>query len=230
MRQLPDWWDGSCVYGQAAGLAALAALSPPALVVAAVYLSSASPRRLTGFYLAGAVLMTVAAGVVALVVLRAGGLSLPANRQPRYGLRAGLGALALAAAGYLAWRNRHRRPAAAARPGRLARMTAQQRPLTAVATGVVVFLPSLGFIAAVQAIATAKASLAATAAALILVIVIALAFAWLPLALHLIAPQAANRTLRAINAWLSTRGRELVPVALGVIGAILLIDGVTGLA
>jgi type II secretory pathway component PulM len=94
----------------------------------------------------------------------------------------------------------------------------------------VVFLPSVGFIAAVQAIASAKASLAATAAALILVIVIAVAFAWLPLALHLIAPQAANRTLRAINAWLSTRGRELVPAALGAIGAILLIDGVSGLA
>ena len=38
---------------QAAGLALLAALSPTALLVAAVYLGSARPRYVTAFYLAG---------------------------------------------------------------------------------------------------------------------------------------------------------------------------------
>lgn len=221
------------MYEQAAGLAALAAVYPPALLIAAVYLSSASPRRLTALYLAGAVLMTAVTAIVVLVVLRAGGLSLPRNRPPRYGLRTGLGALALAGAGYLAWRYRRRRASAAAKPdkpGRIARMTAHPRPVTAVAVGVVLFIPGVGFIAAIQAIATAKADLSATAAALVLVVVIDLAFAWLPLLLHLIAPQATTRTLRAINTWLSSHGRALMPVALGALGAILLIDGATGLA
>jgi hypothetical protein len=45
------------MYGQVAGLAALPAIYPPALVIAAVYLSSASPRKLAGLFLVGAVLM-----------------------------------------------------------------------------------------------------------------------------------------------------------------------------
>ena len=148
------------MYEQAAGLAALAALYPPALVIAAVYLSSASPRKLAGLFVAGAVLMTAAAAIVILIALRAGGLSLPANRTPRYGLRVGLGAAALATAGYLTWRYRRRRPATAtaSKPGRISQMTARPRPLTALAAGIVLFAPGAGFIAAVQVIATAKCS------------------------------------------------------------------------
>jgi hypothetical protein len=221
------------MYGQAAGLAGLAALYPPALLIAAVYLSSASPRKLGVVYLVGAVLMTAVAAIVILVALRAGGLSLPANRPPRYGLRVGLGALALAAAGYLVWRSRHRRAPDAAKPdkpGRISRMTAQPRPLTALAVGVVLFFPGVGFIAAVQAIATAKASLTATASALVLVVVIDVAFVWLPLVLYLIAPDGTVRVLKTINVWLRAHGRALMPAALGAVGIILLIDGVAGLA
>lgn len=221
------------MYGQAAELAALGAIYPPALLISMVYLSSASPRKLEVVYLAGAVVMTTVAAVVILVVLRASGLSLPANRPPRYGLRVGLGALALVAAGYLVWRSGHRRapdPAKPHKPGLISRLTAQPRPLTALAVGVVLFLPGLGFISAVQAIATAKASLTATATALVLVVVIDLALAWLPLVLYLIAPQQTVRTLRTIKAWLSAHGRALMPAALGAVGIILLIDGVTGLA
>jgi Sap, sulfolipid-1-addressing protein len=226
------------MYEQAAGLAALAALYPPALLIAAVYLSSASPRRLTGLYLTGAALVTAIAAVVILVVLRSSGLSLPGDRQPRYGLRVGLGVLAVAAAGYLVWRYRHRRPADAgkpdkpgkpAKPGRISRMTAHPRPLTALGVGALLFAPGVGFIAAIQVVATAKAGPGPTAAALIIVVVIYLAFAWLPLALHLIAPDATTRTLKSINAWLAVRGRGLMVGALAAVGTILIINGAIGL-
>jgi Sap, sulfolipid-1-addressing protein len=222
------------MYEQAAGLAALAALYPPALVIAAVYLSSASPRKLTSLYLAGAALVTAIGAVVILVALRGGGLSLPGNRQPRYGLRVGLGALAIAAAGYLVWRYRRRRPDTARpgkppKPGRISRMTAHPRPLTALAVGALLFAPGVGFVAAIQVVATAKAGPGPTVAALVIVVIIDLAFAWLPLALHLIAPDATTRRLKAINAWLGVRGRELMIGALGALGAILIIDGAIGL-
>jgi Sap, sulfolipid-1-addressing protein len=222
------------MYGQAAGLAALAALYPPALLIAAVYLSSASPRKLTSLYLAGAALVTAIGAVVILVALRGGGLSLPGNRQPRYGLRVGLGALAVAAAGYLVWRYRRRSPDTAkagkpSKPGRISRMTVHPRPLTALAVGALLFAPGVGFIAAIQVIATAKAGPGATVAALVIVVIIDLAFAWVPLALHLIAPDATTRTLKTINTWLGVRGRELMIGALGALGAILIIDGAIGL-
>jgi hypothetical protein len=221
------------MYGQAAGLAALAAVYPPALLIAAVYLSSETPRRLAGLFLVGALLMTAIAAIVVLFALRAGGLSLPTNRPPRYGLRVGLGGLALAAAGYLTWRWRRRSPASEAKPskpGRISRLTTDPRPWTPLAVGALMFAPSVGFIAAVQAIATAHASPAATSAALVLVVVIVLALAWLPLALHLIAPAGTSRTLKAINAWLSAHGQTLMIGALSAVGAILIVDGAIGLA
>ena len=54
---------------QAAGLALLAALSPTALLIAAVYLGSARPRLTGLLYLAGAVTMTVIMAIVVLLVL-----------------------------------------------------------------------------------------------------------------------------------------------------------------
>jgi len=221
------------MYEQAAGLAALAAIYPPALLIAAVYLESAHPRKMAGYFLGGAVLMTVIVAVVALVALRAGGLSLPSHRSPRYGLRVGLGAIALAAAGYVAWRMRSRGqpdPAKPKKPGRISRMANQSRPLTALAVGILVFSPSVSFIAAVQAIATSKASLASTVGAVALVVIIYLALAWVPLSLYLIAPERTTQALQAVNAWLSVRGQALLGAALTAIGLILLIDGAVGLA
>jgi hypothetical protein len=221
------------MYGRAAGLAALGALYPPALVIAAVYLSSASPRKLAGLFVTGAVLMTTVAGIVILEALRAGGLGLPANRPVRYGLRVGLGAVALIAAGYLIWRYRNHPapdPAKASNPGRISRMAAHPRPLTALAVGVVLFAPGVGFIAAVQVIATAKASLSATVTAMVMVVVIDLVFAWLPVVVYLIAPEATTRGLRSLSTWLGQHGRALLTGSLGAVGTILVIDGVVGLA
>ncbi|HEX4258512.1 MAG TPA: hypothetical protein VH089_25720, partial [Streptosporangiaceae bacterium] len=62
---------------QAIGFAFLAALSPTALLVAAVYLGSARPRLTSLLYLAGAVTMSALMAVVVLVLLRSTGLSHP---------------------------------------------------------------------------------------------------------------------------------------------------------
>ncbi len=221
------------MYEQAAGLAALGALYPPALLIAAVYLGSTSPRRMTLLYLAGAVLITAVCGVVILVALRAGDLSLPTHRTPRYGLRLGLGVLALAGAGYLTLRERRRRrhpPGGPKKPGLAARMAAHPRPLTAVAVGILLFAPGAGFVAAVQVIATNKEDLAATAAALVLVIVIDVVFAWLPLIVHLIAPERTTRALKALDGWLGAHGRVLLIGAVGAVGVILVLNGAIGLA
>ena len=55
---------------QAAGLALLAALSPTALLVAAVYLGSARPRLTALFHLADAVIMSVIMAVAVLAALQ----------------------------------------------------------------------------------------------------------------------------------------------------------------
>jgi hypothetical protein len=215
----------------AAGFALLAAISPAAILVCAAYLGSASPRRTTLWFLAGAITMSAVIGVIALALLRAGGLSLPTHHAPRYGVRLGLGVLALAGGLFMVRRKpRPPNPDKPKKPGLVSRLIARPGPATAFAAGVLVFVPSASFLAAVQVIATAKASLAATAAILAAVVIIDVMFVWLPFSFHLVRPEATERTLKAFNGWLRAHGHAVVAGALLVAAAVLIADGITGLA
>jgi Sap, sulfolipid-1-addressing protein len=214
---------------QAAGLALLAALSPTALLVAAVYLGSERPRLIGTFYLAGAVLMTIVTGVIILVALRSGGLAGPSQHAPRYGLRLGLGILALAAGLFVTLRRPKPPDPEKPQKGIVSRMVANPAPLSAFAVGLLVFSPGVTFIAAVQVIATARASDALTALALAIVVVLDVLLVWLPIVAHLIAPERTGRTLKAFNGWLRAHGHLLLAVGLLAAGAILTVNGLAGL-
>jgi hypothetical protein len=217
------------VLGQAAGFAVLSALTPAALLVAASFLASANPRKTLLFYLAGAVTMTVLLGIVLLVVLHSAGLNHPHQRQPRYGLRLGLGVLLLCASVVIA-RRRPKPPKAGKKPGLIARLTSHPGPLTAFALGVIVFAPSGAFIAAVQTIATAKASIPLIVLALAIVVVIDVMFIWLPLGLYLAAPDATVRHLKTVNAWVRAHSRVITVALLALAGILLVANGAAGLA
>ena len=126
---------------QAAGFAVLAAISPTALLVMAVFLGSDNPRRIAGLYTLGAVIMTVVMAVTVLLVIEATGLNQPRQQEPRYGLRLGLGALALLFAVVMIMRARRApaavgvtpRPAPAAMEG--AAVTGAPRPAPTVEAG-----------------------------------------------------------------------------------------------
>ncbi len=214
---------------QAAGFAFLAALSPTAMLIAAVYLGSARPRRTALFYLAGAIVMCVAAGVVIIVVLHAGHLNLPHQRSPRYGLRLGLGVVALAAAVVVARRGARPR-GSDQKKGLMSRLVARPSPLTAFTAGLLIFSPSVTFIAAIQVIATAKASDLLIATGLALVVAIDVLGVLLPFVLYLIAPAPTTRRLRAFDHWLHAHGHVLILGGLAVAGVVLLLDGMLGLA
>jgi hypothetical protein len=211
---------------QAAGLALLAALSPAALLVAAVYLGSARPRLTSLSYLAGAVTMSLVMGVIILVALRRTGLSLPADREPRYGL-----GIVLLAAGAFAAARKPRPPGPAnKRQGLLSRMVANPAPLSAFAVGVLVFAPGITFLAAVQVIATARSSLELTAVAVAVVVIINVLLVWLPITAHLAAPGPTERRLTAFNGWLRAHGNQVLAVVLVAAGGIMTANGVYGLA
>lgn len=219
---------------QAAGFAVLAALSPTALLVIAVYLGSAQPGRTGGYYLAGAVLMSIITGVLILVALHAGGLSRPSEHTPRYGLRLGLGVVALAASAFVM--ARRRRPADPGNEdsgkqgkGIVSRMIANPSPKTAFIVGLLLFSPSVTFIAAIQAIATARASVELSALALAIVVILNVALVWLPILAHLAFPDWTTRTLTAFNGWLRAHGQILAAIVLAAAGAVLTVNGLTGL-
>ena len=222
--------------GQAAGFALLAAISPTALVVMAVFLGSANPRTTALMYVAGAVLMTVAMAVALLYVLRATGLDQPREREARYEFRFALGVVTLAAAAVIGRRgiSRRRRPPPAAserearQPSFVARLTANPTPRTAFVVGLVLFAPSTTFIAAVQVVATADVGVRVTAGALVLVVALSAAVVWLPLLAFLAAPDATTRALRSANEWLRVRGRTVLVGAMWVAGTVLVVNGALG--
>jgi hypothetical protein len=234
------------VLAQAAGFGLLAAISPASLLVMAVFLGSDSPRRIGQLYLAGAVLMTVVMAVTVLLVLRATGLNQPRERDPRYGLRLGLGMLALVVAAVMTLRARRARLAPAGtgstaggdapdrgaprKPGVIARLTTSPRPLTAFVAGLLVFTPSATFIAAVQVIATANASTPQTVLAVVIVTVLNVLTVWLPFVAYLVAPEATTRFLRNANGWLVAHGRAVAVYALAIAGVILVVNGALGLS
>ncbi len=215
--------------GQAAGFAVLAALSPQALLAVAVYLGSANPRRAMLIYLAGAVTMTVILAIVILVAIHAGGLNHPRQRQPRYGLRLGLGVLALGAGIFMA-RRKPKPKKENKKPSLVTRIMTHPAPIMAFAVGVLLFVPSASFIAAVQVIATAKASIGLIVLATAVVVIIVVAFVWLPFGFFLAAPDATTRYVRALDAWVQARSRVIIVGVLLLVGLLLVINGATGLA
>jgi Sap, sulfolipid-1-addressing protein len=220
------------VIAQVAGLALLAALSPTALLAAAVYLGSARPRQTTVFYLAGAVLMSTIIAVVALVILRTVGLNRPDQHNPRYGLRLGLGLLLLVVGAVIVVRRRRRPPDQGKKkkkPGLVSRMIASPSPLSAFIVGVLLFAPGVTFLAAVQVIATARADIEVTTTAVAVAVVIDVALVWLPLVFYLIVPGLTQHRLKAFNGWLRAHGSTLLAGAIFAVGAIMVADGCYGL-
>jgi Sap-like sulfolipid-1-addressing protein len=254
------------VLAEAAGFALLAAISPTALLVMAVFLGSGNPRQTALAYVAGAMLMSVIMAVAVLLLLRGTGLNLQRHHDPRYGLRLGLGVLALAAAVVVRWRRQRVTEssparssaavssAAASSPGLsspvlsgsavagpavsspagggsgfMSRLVARPSARSGFAAGVILFAPSATFIAAVQVVATARASVAGTVVGLVIVVLVSVLVVWLPLLAFLLAPEATRRRLGTVNSWLRTRAKRLAAGALGVGGVILIVNGVLGL-
>ena len=223
-------WGVTGMLAEAAGFALLAAISPTALLVMAVFLGSASPRRTALMYVAGAMLMTVAMAVTALFVLRAAGLNQPRHHDPRYGLRLGLGVVALIAAGVISWRARNAAAEGDSGNGLMSRLVARPTTATAFAAGVILFAPSATFVAAVQVIATADADVPVTVLGLVIVVVVSVLVVWLPLLAHLVAPETTALRLKALNDWLRAHGRTLAIGALAAGGIALIANGALGLA
>jgi MFS family permease len=221
------------LFEQAAELALLAAIYPPAILVAALYLASARPGKTTAFYVAGGLLVVAVFGTIALILLRAGGISLPSHHHTRYGLRLGLGVVALIAA-VLIYRHKPKpkKPEEDAgkqkKPGLIARWSAEPKPLTAFVVGIFMFGPSITFIAAVQVVASSKADVAATIGAMAMIIAITIVFAWLPLVAYLVAPARTTRALKAFEGWLRRNRQNVLAAAVGVIGLLLVAQGIAG--
>lgn len=215
---------------QAAGFAVLAALSPTALIIMAVFLGSAEPRLTALAYVIGAFIMTVVMAIVVLFVLRSTGLNLARRHDARYEFRLVLGILALGAAVFLLRHKPTPPDPAQPRQGLMAKLISMPNPKTAFLAGVLIFAPSATFIAAVQVVATSQAGVRTTALALVIIILLTCMVVWLPLLTYLAVPEATTRRLKAINDWLRAHGKRIGTFALAIAGIVLVVNGALGTA
>lgn len=91
------------------------------------------------------------------------------------------------------------------------------------------FAPGAIFIAAIEVIATARASLGLSVLTVAVVVAINVMLAWLPILLHLAAPAATERRMSAFNGWLRAHGRTILAGTMGVAGLVLAVSGAYGL-
>jgi hypothetical protein len=109
------------------------------------------------------------------------------------------------------------------------RMAVRPGPRAAFAVGVLLFTPSVTYVAAVQVIATSNAGTGTVVLGLALVAAIDAMFAWLPLMLFLAAPEQTTRRLKELDSWLHAHGQKLLAVAAAIAGLVLVTNGIVGL-
>ena len=212
----------------------VSALNPAALVACAVYLGRERGIRLGNGLLAGGLIMSVLVGIVVLLLVRDTGLQLPTNRTPRYGVRLGLGVLALLLAAFLPWlKARVRRGAKADKPSFVTRLTETAGVGGAILVGVFIFVPSAQYLAGVQTIATAERGITFAVLLIVGAAVINVAVVWVILAAYLGAPARTQAGLTKANtkvAWVRSHSELVTRTILTIVGVYLVTTGVVGLA
>ena len=211
---------------EAVPLALAAAFAPAAILVLILLLAAQHPRRLVFAYLAGAAVTVGTIGVGGLLLLAASGATQQDSRSASASVDLVLG-IALVALAFWAWRRRQRPPKdrdEEAHESRMARIS--QRATASVkwafALGLLMYLGSPLYVAAVKAVADSGDSTASQLLAVLICALCVLLFVEIPALVLLVRPDGLKATLERFTGWLSANSWALVAVLAGAAGAWLL--------
>jgi uncharacterized protein (TIGR03382 family) len=219
---------------EALPLALSASIYPPALLVLLLLMTGEHPRRLVLAYFAGAALMVVGAGLIALAVLNGSGATSQSSRSASGGVEIAVG-LALLLLGAWLWRRRTRAPGEpvedAGEDNRIARWsrraTTSQR--WSFVLGLAMFLPSPLYLLAVQHIANSGSSAASDIAAVLICAIAVLIFVEITVLALFLRPGSVAAGLEAARSWLARNGWTLGAIVAFAAAAYALVEGISAL-
>jgi threonine/homoserine/homoserine lactone efflux protein len=189
-------------------LALVACVSPSAVAILIWYLGQESPRPLVLAYLAGALAISAVVATAAILVLQGTNLTPKHHPEPSAALDIALGVALLVTAVVLVRR----------KPAEEAPTKARRRdPRGALLLGVIMYLPSLFYIAALKQVADANAALLPTVLSGLLLVFIVTLIVEIPVGLYLLFPDGTGRQLKVFDGWIHRHRRAIVLI--GLIGA-----------
>jgi hypothetical protein len=112
---------------------------------------------------------------------------------------------------------------------RLRRALEEESPWVAWIAGVAIGMPSAYYLAAIALILKSGSAAATQVAALVVFNLVLFAIVWIPLAGYLVAPTATQTRVESLSAWAHAHQRLVIAVVAGVIGAYLIVIGITKL-
>lgn len=218
---------------EAIPLALAAAVNPPAILALILLLSGKHPQRLVLGFLAGAATAVIGIGLIGLLALTASGATGGDSRSASAGADLVLG-LALVGLSAWAWRRRAHpppEPDGADDPGRLARLSdrAARSVRWAFALGLIMYLFSPAYFAAVKAIAYSDSSTTGQLLAVLISAACTLLLVEIPAVWLLVRPDGVRATLERIRDWLATHSWTVVAVVAAAAGAWLLLNALADL-
>jgi Sap, sulfolipid-1-addressing protein len=210
---------------QAIPLALVSSLYPLGLAAVLLLSKATRPRAKEAVFLAGAAVISLAVGFVVVLVGQGTGSGQSGSSSGSYGLELAIGVFFLAAAAVLA----RRPPRQHNGPSRITRAATEGGLVTVFVAGVVLYLPSPFYLAALHVIGTAGLSTAAAVVWVIVVAAINLLTVEVPVLLFLLAPEQTAPRLGAATDWLGRNEHTVLMVLLAVLGLWEVINGLAGL-
>jgi len=219
------------------GLAFLAALNPKLLGLDVLLIQNTRPRLMFSGFLLGCMTVCLSIGLLDVFVLRSDAIKTQAQASAGLDLALGVPLVvigALLATGRLHRRRRAPAPAADGQPpkreGWEQRLVSKPRFGIAVLLGAVAGTPGADYVIALHQLVTGKSSTAAQAVAVVVFALIEFSLVIIPFVFLLVRPAGTEAQLQHAEHWLKSHARQVLAAVALLVGAFMVISGLTRLS
>jgi hypothetical protein len=219
------------------GLAFLAALNPKLLGLDVLLIQNTRPRLMFSGFLLGCMTVCLSIGLLDVFVLRSDAIKTQGQASAGLDLALGVPLVvigALLATGRLHRRRRAPAPAADGQPpkreGWEQRLVSKPRFGIAVLLGAVAGTPGADYVIALHQLVTGKSSTAAQAVAVVVFALIEFSLVIIPFVFLLVRPAGTEAQLQHAEHWLKSHARQVLAAVALLVGAFMVISGLTRLS